>query len=205
MPIKWYEVQHPWPERVGSTVYGMPEFFADSIRDADIVANPGCYPTTAILPLVPLLEAGLITTEDIIIDGKSGVSGAGRSAKITLIAKQMTISIAVGCHRHQPEIDDIVRRVSGKSIQSLFTPHLSDRSWNSLHLRSTNLQGRKQHHGMLAGSIQNSPSPIQSPICLQQSMLQEQPCADVCSNRRFTGHSRPRSIIAKGQAGRVKT
>ena len=125
---KWYEVQHPWPERVGSTVYGMPEFFADSIRDADIVANPGCYPTTAILPLVPLLEAGLITTEDIIIDSKSGVSGAGRSAKIATLYCETNEAIsayAVGCHRHQPEIDDIVRRVSGKSIQSLFTPHLT--------------------------------------------------------------------------------
>ena len=124
----WYEIQHPWPERVGSTVYGMPEFFADEIRDADIVANPGCYPTSAILPLTPLLEAGLIEQDDIIIDSKSGVSGAGRSAKVATLYCETNEAIsayAVGCHRHQPEIDDIVQRVSGKSIQCLFTPHLT--------------------------------------------------------------------------------
>ena len=125
---RWYEVQHPWPQRVGSTVYGMPEFFADEIRDADIVANPGCYPTSAILPLTPLLEAGLIEQDDIIIDSKSGVSGAGRSAKVATLYCETNEAIsayAVGCHRHQPEIDDIVQRVSGKSIQCLFTPHLT--------------------------------------------------------------------------------
>jgi N-acetyl-gamma-glutamyl-phosphate reductase len=124
----WYEVQHPWPERVGSTAYGMPEFFADEIRDADIVANPGCYPTSAILPLAPLLEAGLIESDDIIIDSKSGVSGAGRSAKVSTLYCETNEAIsayAVGCHRHQPEIDDIVQRVSGTSIQCLFTPHLT--------------------------------------------------------------------------------
>ncbi|MDB4645174.1 N-acetyl-gamma-glutamyl-phosphate reductase, partial [Rubripirellula sp.] len=124
----WYEVQHPWPERVGSTAYGMPEFFADEIRDADIVANPGCYPTSAILPLAPLLEAGLIGSDDIIIDSKSGVSGAGRSAKVATLYCETNEAIsayAVGCHRHQPEIDDIVQRVSGTSIQCLFTPHLT--------------------------------------------------------------------------------
>jgi len=125
---QWYDVQHPWPERVGATVYGMPEFFADDIRNADIVANPGCYPTSAILPLAPLLQAGLIETDDIIIDSKSGVSGAGRSAKVATLyceTNETLSAYAVGCHRHQPEIDDIVHRVSGKSIKSLFTPHLT--------------------------------------------------------------------------------
>ena len=81
----WYNVQHPWPERVGKTVYGMPEFFAEQIAAADIVANPGCYPTSAILPLAPLLREGLIEPDDIIIDRKSGVSGAGRSAKVATL------------------------------------------------------------------------------------------------------------------------
>ena len=125
---QWYDVQHPWPERVGATAYGIPEFFADDIRNADIVANPGCYSTSAILPLAPLLQAGLIETDDIIIDSKSGVSGAGRSAKLSTLYCETNETIsayAVGCHRHQPEIDDIVHRVSGKSIKSLFTPHLT--------------------------------------------------------------------------------
>ncbi len=106
----------------------MPEVFAEEIRTADIVANPGCYPTSAILPLAPLLEAGLIDADDIIIDSKSGVSGAGRSAKVATLYCETNEAIsayAVGCHRHQPEIDDIVQRVSGKSIECLFTPHLT--------------------------------------------------------------------------------
>lgn len=124
---KWYGVKHPWPERVGKTVYGMPEFFADAIAAADVVANPGCYPTSAILPLAPLVKAGLIETDDIIIDSKSGVSGAGRSAKIGTSYCETNESIsayAVGNHRHGPEIDDLVERISGHSVQSIFTPHL---------------------------------------------------------------------------------
>ena len=125
---QWYGGTHPWPQRVGSTAYGMPEFFADQIRDADVVANPGCYPTSAILPLAPLIEADLIDTDDIIIDSKSGVSGAGRSAKVTTLYCETNESIAayaVASHRHQPEIGDLVQRISGKPIQVLFTPHLT--------------------------------------------------------------------------------
>ncbi|MDB4810037.1 N-acetyl-gamma-glutamyl-phosphate reductase [bacterium] len=124
----WYSVKHPWPERVGSVAYGMPEFFADAIQNADIVANPGCYPTSAILPIAPLIEAGLIESSDIIIDSKSGVSGAGRSAKVATLYCETNESIAayaVGSHRHQPEIDDLVQRIGGKEIASLFTPHLT--------------------------------------------------------------------------------
>lgn len=125
---KWYDVEHPWPERVGETAYGMPEFFADAIRHADVVANPGCYPTSAILPLAPIVQDGLIDPDDIIIDSKSGVSGAGRSAKLATLYCETNESIgayAVGCHRHQPEIDDLVTRISGTPVQTLFTPHLT--------------------------------------------------------------------------------
>lgn len=125
---KWYGVKHPWPERIGKVVYGMPEFFADKIASADIVANPGCYPTSAILPLSPLVRAGLIATDDIIVDSKSGVSGAGRSAKVATLYCETNESIAaysVGNHRHGPEIDDLVHRIAGTPIRSLFTPHLT--------------------------------------------------------------------------------
>ena len=125
---KWYGVVHPWPERIGTVAYGMPEFFSDQIREADIVANPGCYPTSAILPLAPLVAEGLIETDDIIIDSKSGVSGAGRSPKLSMLYCETNESIAaysVGVHRHQPEIDDLVHRISGKSVSTLFTPHLT--------------------------------------------------------------------------------
>ena len=124
----WYKVKHPWPERVGKTAYGMPEFFADEIKDADIVANPGCYPTSAILPLAPLIENGLIESSDIIVDSKTGVSGGGRSAKVTMLYCEANESIApysVGCHRHQPEIEDLVFRIAGKEVSVIFTPHLT--------------------------------------------------------------------------------
>jgi len=125
---KWYGVTHPWPERVGATVYGMPEFFRDQIREADVVANPGCYPTSAILPLAPLSRNGLIQGDDIIVDSKSGVSGAGRSPKLAMLYCETNESIAayaVGTHRHQPEIDDLVARISGNPVKTLFAPHLA--------------------------------------------------------------------------------
>jgi N-acetyl-gamma-glutamyl-phosphate reductase len=125
---QWYKVDHPWPERVGKTVYGMPEYFADEIRKADVVANPGCYPTSAILPLAPLVRDQLIDPVDIIIDSKSGVSGGGRSAKVAMLYCETNESIAayaVGMHRHQPEIDDLVGRISGHTVETLFTPHLT--------------------------------------------------------------------------------
>lgn len=125
---KWYEVKHPWPERIGKTAYGMPEFFSDAIRSADLVANPGCYPTSAILPLAPLIREGLVRSEDIIIDSKSGVSGAGRSAKVATLYCETNESIAaysVGSHRHQPEIEDLVGRIGGTDVDVVFTPHLT--------------------------------------------------------------------------------
>ncbi len=125
---KWYGVTHPWPQRVGNTVYGMPEFFADEIRDADIVANPGCYPTSAILPLAPLIEDGLIDSVDVIVDSKSGVSGAGRTPKMGTLyceANESLAAYAVASHRHQPEIEDLVQRISKQPTQVIFTPHLT--------------------------------------------------------------------------------
>lgn len=124
---KWYNVKHPWPERLGKVVYGMPEFFADEIRNADIVANPGCYPTSAILPIAPIVQAGLIESSDVIVDSKTGVSGAGRSAKVATLYCETNESVAayaVGAHRHGPEIDDLVSRISGAPFRSIFTPHL---------------------------------------------------------------------------------
>ena len=127
----WYKVKHPWPQRVGDTVYGMPEFFADAIGGADVVANPGCYPTSAIMPLAPLIRERLIDPQDIIVDSKSGVSGAGRSAKVATLYCETNESIAayaVGSHRHQPEIEDLVGRITSQPIQVVFTPHLTPMS-----------------------------------------------------------------------------
>jgi len=123
----WYGQKHPDPDRVGSVVYGLPELFREQIINAQLVANPGCYPTSAILPLVPLLKAGLIEPRDIILDSKSGVSGAGRTPKLTTHFPECNESISaynVGRHRHTPEIEQIVRRGSGREVSVIFTPHL---------------------------------------------------------------------------------
>lgn len=125
---QWYEPHHPWGEMLGKVPYGLPELFEKEIVGAPVVANPGCYPTSAILPLAPLIAAEAIFSEGIIVDSKSGVSGAGRTPKLGSLYCEANESIAaygVGNHRHQPEIVDIVRRYSGCSLDCVFTPHLT--------------------------------------------------------------------------------
>ncbi len=124
---KWYGEAHPDPGRLGSTPYGLPELFASQIQSAQLIANPGCYPTSAILPLAPLVQEGLIQTDGIIVDSKSGASGAGRTPKVGTLYCEVNESFSaygVGTHRHQPEIIDIVGRFSGKTPGLIFTPHL---------------------------------------------------------------------------------
>jgi N-acetyl-gamma-glutamyl-phosphate reductase len=124
---QWYHEEHPDPQRLGKVVYGLPEWFREQIRTADLVANPGCYPTSAILPLAPFLAKGLIEPEDIIVDSKSGVSGAGRTPKLPYHYPECNESVSVygvGTHRHTPEIDQILGRATGKETRVIFTPHL---------------------------------------------------------------------------------
>ncbi|MFO0911509.1 MAG: N-acetyl-gamma-glutamyl-phosphate reductase [Pirellulales bacterium] len=124
---QWYDEHHPDPDGLVEAPYGLPELFADSIAPANIVANPGCYPTSAILALAPLLKAGLISGEDLIVDSKSGVSGAGRTPKLTTHFPECNESLAaynVGQHRHTPEIEHVLSVVAGRKIELIFTPHL---------------------------------------------------------------------------------
>ena len=125
---KWYEHEHPDPERLGKTPYGLPELFGDQLASANLIANPGCYPTSAILPLAPLIKAGLIQPNDIIVDSKSGVSGAGRTPKLNTLYPECNESISaysVGKHRHQPEIEQILGRFTKQPVEVIFTPHLT--------------------------------------------------------------------------------
>jgi len=108
-------------------VYGLPELFREQIVGAKLIANPGCYPTSAILALAPLLKAGLIEPTEIIIDSKSGVSGAGRTPKLTTLFPECNESLSaynVGRHRHTPEIEQVLSTASGANIEVIFTPHL---------------------------------------------------------------------------------
>ncbi len=124
----WYGVKHPDADRLGKVPYGLPELFRDQIPPAKLIANPGCYPTTIILALSPLLKAGLIDPKSIIADSKSGVSGAGRTPKLTSHYCECNESISaynVGRHRHTPEIEQYLGIAAGKPADIIFTPHLT--------------------------------------------------------------------------------
>jgi len=122
----WYE-KHQAPELLAEAVYGLPEVYAEEIARARLIANPGCYPTASLLPLIPLLRAGLLEPQGIIIDAKSGVSGAGRSAKLPLIYCEVNEGFRaynVARHRHTPEIEQELSRAAGVEITINFTTHL---------------------------------------------------------------------------------
>ena len=125
---QWYGNEHPDPQRVGQTVYGLPELFRESIREQQLIANPGCYTSTAILALAPLLAKRIVEPSDIIIDAKSGVSGAGRSPKLNMLYCEANESISaygVGKHRHTPEIEQVLSTVADNDVRVIFTPHLT--------------------------------------------------------------------------------
>ncbi|MEO2026078.1 MAG: N-acetyl-gamma-glutamyl-phosphate reductase [Fuerstiella sp.] len=124
---QWYGHVHTDPTRLSNTVYGLPELYMDQIPGADLVANPGCYTSTSILGLAPLLASGLIDPDGIIIDAKSGVSGAGRSPKLgTLYAEcnESVTAYGIGTHRHTPEIEQVLTDIGGTQVQVAFNPHL---------------------------------------------------------------------------------
>ncbi len=124
---EWYGEVHTDPTRLGRTVYGLPELFAAKIPGSELIANPGCYTSTSILALAPLLAAKLIEPTGIIIDAKSGVSGAGRSPKLGTLYSECNEALSaysVGKHRHTPEIEQVLGEVSGQKVQVIFTPHL---------------------------------------------------------------------------------
>ncbi|MDK1031989.1 MAG: N-acetyl-gamma-glutamyl-phosphate reductase, partial [Planctomycetia bacterium] len=124
---KWYGVAAD-EANLAHAVYGLPELYRDEIKSARLVANPGCYPTGPILALSPLLKEGLIENSPIIIDAKSGVSGAGRNPSPTTHYPECNESImayAIGAHRHQPEIAEQLSCAAGTDVDVLFVPHLA--------------------------------------------------------------------------------
>ena len=126
--LEWYGHEHPDAARLGQTVYGLPELFRDRIKGQSLVANPGCYSTSAILPLAPLVKSGLFQLDDIIIDSKSGVSGAGRQPKLMTHFPECNESMSaynVGRHRHTPEIEQVIARHAGSRPSVIFTPQLA--------------------------------------------------------------------------------
>ena len=124
---KWYEVKHECPEYIKDAVYGLPEFYREEVKKADLIANPGCYPTSVILGCAPLLKKNLADPDSIISDSKSGVSGAGRVLAQALMSKELENSFKpykVNAHRHMPEIDQEIALMAGSKVSVSFVPHL---------------------------------------------------------------------------------
>jgi N-acetyl-gamma-glutamyl-phosphate reductase len=124
---EWYGHAHQAPELQQEAVYGLTELNRQGVRTARLVANPGCYPTAALVPLLPLLLDSLVEAEDIIIDAKSGVSGAGRDAKQQNLFCEVSEGMhayGVGKHRHMPEMEQELTLAAGRPVTIAFTPHL---------------------------------------------------------------------------------
>jgi N-acetyl-gamma-glutamyl-phosphate reductase len=124
---QWYGESHHDLAHLAQAVYGLPEIYGEEIPTAQLVANPGCYPQTAILGLAPLVAGRHIDLESIIIDSMSGVSGAGRTPKLATHFPECHESVAaynVGQHRHTPEMEQALSDIAGESVEVLFTPHL---------------------------------------------------------------------------------
>lgn len=124
---KWYGKEYIAPELHKKAVYGLPEIFRKDIKNATIIANPGCYPTSAVLGLYPVLHEGLIETSGIIIDSKSGATGAGRKLTQTTHFTDLNETFSpynIGKHRHTPEIEQTLTKIAKEPIAVTFTPHL---------------------------------------------------------------------------------
>lgn len=124
---QWYGITHPSPQFIDEAVYGLCEVNREQIRSARLLANPGCFPTCSTLSIYPLAKEGLIDMKTVIVDAKSGVSGAGRGAKVQNLYCEVNESIkayGITSHRHTPEIEDQLSYASGETVTINFTPHL---------------------------------------------------------------------------------
>jgi N-acetyl-gamma-glutamyl-phosphate reductase len=124
---QWYGESHGDLAHLAQAVYGLPELYGDDLPGAQLVANPGCYPQTAILGLAPLVAGKYVEPGSLIVDSKSGVSGAGRTPKLSSHFPECNESVSaynVGQHRHTPEIEQALTDVAGEPVEVIFTPHL---------------------------------------------------------------------------------
>ncbi len=158
---RWYQ-RHACPQYLKEAVYGLPELYRDAISSARLVANPGCYPTSAILPLVPLLAKGLIEPETIIVDSKSGTSGAGRGANVATLFCEVNEGFKaykIAKHRHTPEIEQELGVAAGKKIRINFTPHLVPMSrgiLTTIYANTSGQVGEKDLRGILRSFYENT-------------------------------------------------
>ena len=126
--LKWYKIKHKSNANIKKSIYSLPEITKDKVKNFNIISCPGCYPTSILLPLIPLIQKKLIKLNNIIIDSKSGFSGAGRSVHKKYKDKNLYESLSaygVGFHRHNSEIEQTLMKYSNKEVKFNFTPHLS--------------------------------------------------------------------------------
>jgi N-acetyl-gamma-glutamyl-phosphate reductase len=159
----WYGHEHHALELQKEAVYGLTEVYRDKIKAARLVANPGCYTSCAELPLIPLLRAKAIDPDEIVIDAKSGMTGAGRAAKENMIFSEVAEGFAaygVGHHRHMGEIDQECSRAAGRSVTVSFTPHLLPMNrgiLSTIYVRCVTGQSVEDLHAILAGAYADEP------------------------------------------------
>ena len=142
---KWYKIEHKAPQFIEEAVYGLCEINRDKIKNARLIANPGCYTTCSILTAYPLVKEGLIDPETLIVDALSGVSGAGRGAKVANLYCEVNESCkpyGVASHRHTPEIEEQLSYAAGKDIVINFTPHLVPMNRGILATEYASLKGK---------------------------------------------------------------
>jgi N-acetyl-gamma-glutamyl-phosphate reductase len=160
---KWYEHCHQYPELLKSAVYGLPELHREKIKQASLIANPGCYPTSAILGLAPLLEKDIVDPKSIVIDSKSGVSGAGRSPSLAHHYPEVNeglMAYKIGTHRHTPEIEQELSALAGGAVTVSFTPHLIPMNrgiLTTIYARFTHETNAAQLHALYGTFYHNEP------------------------------------------------
>ncbi len=176
----WYGHKHACPELVAQAVYGLPEMNRDSITKARLIANPGCYPTAVQLGLLPLAENEVVDLDRIIADCKSGVSGAGRKADVTIAYSEVTDSMkayAAAGHRHQPEIEQGLAQAAGRAVGLTFVPHLVPMS--------------RGIHATLYGRLLNAEMALEEVQSLYEKRYADEPFVDVMPQ---SSHPETRSV-----------
>ena len=157
---QWYGHEHQALELQQEAVYGLVEIYRREIKKARLVANPGCYTTTAELPLIPLLKARAIEPDEIVIDAKSGMTGAGRSAKEEMLFSEVSEGVhayGVGRHRHMAELDQEFSKAAGKPVMVSFTPHLMPMNrgiYSTIYVRGRRGKAAQDLHAILAEQYQ---------------------------------------------------
>ncbi len=160
---KWYGHEHHALELQQEAVYGLTEIYRRDVKKARLVANPGCYTTCAQLPLIPLLKAKAIESDEIVIDAKSGTTGAGRSAKEDTLFSEVSEGFhayGVGHHRHMSELDQEFSKAAGKDVVATFTPHLTPMNrgiYSTIYVRGRRGKTAHELHDILSKQYEKDP------------------------------------------------